>query len=115
MRALGTGNFSDNIFITDAQELSPEGWKAYIKHKESDRPLTREEQDAVKLREAEGEETATMGLGSASGRGGKVSHYVTTGGANRKGINVGEGIEEALRRLKDSQGGDMVQLVCFIR
>jgi len=82
---LGDDYFTDEIFGTIPGDFSVQGYKSYIKHKESDAPLTREEEKIQEDREQ----------GVFVGGGG-------TGGAYSHGVKfpVDDDVNEAMDNLK---------------
>jgi twinfilin len=101
VRDLGGEHFLPSLFVTDAEELTQEGWKKHEAHEDLAQPLTREEEDLVGIKEAEARE--------AGGTGGRRGHVHA--GLN---VGVGEGVVEALRQLGSGSGGNLVQLVSNI-
>jgi twinfilin len=99
VRELGSENFADTIFTTEAEELTEQGWKSHEAHGEAENPLTEEERNLVGIKEAEATEaggTARRGAGYGS-----------------SGVKMasGAGVVEALR---DLQEGGLVSLVSRI-
>jgi twinfilin-like protein len=88
---LGLENFSEQIFVENAEELSAEGWKKHEKHVALENPLTEEERNLVDIKNAEATE-----VGGTSRRGGGYG----SGGLKMK---AGDGVVEALSSLQ--QGG----------
>jgi len=50
---LGSDSFGENLFVTERDELSGEGWERHERHVQEESPLTREEWEQRKLREEE--------------------------------------------------------------
>lgn len=100
VRELGGEHFADSIFVTEAHELSEQGWRAYEAHDDAAQPLTREEQDLEGIKEAEASERG--GTGARRG-------HVDSGFA----IKVADEVQEALVALKNGGGDNLVQLVRF--
>ncbi|GAB7366818.1 hypothetical protein MBLNU230_g0991t1 [Neophaeotheca triangularis] len=98
VRELGIERFRETVFVTDAEELTPEGWKRHERHGEQAAPLTEEEEGLRGVKEAEARES--MGTGVRRGHvGGKVE------------VATGEGVVEALKGLMGEGGkGGLVQL-----
>ncbi|KAJ9639350.1 Twinfilin-1 [Coniosporium tulheliwenetii] len=66
LRELGSENFGESLFVTEAEELSEAGWKRHEAHGDAERPLTEEERNLEGIKEAEAREAG----GRAGGRGG---------------------------------------------
>ncbi|KAJ9665780.1 Twinfilin-1 [Coniosporium apollinis] len=93
LRELGSENFGESLFVTEAEELSEAGWKRHEAHGNAERPLTEEERNLEGIKEAEARE--------AGGTGGRKR----VGGGHLQ-INVGDGVEEAVRGLGEEGEGD---------
>jgi twinfilin-like protein len=99
-RELGSENFGETLFATEAEELTEAGWRRHEAHGEAANPLTQEERDLEDIREAEaleGRGTAGKGLG---------------GGGGRIAMQAEEGVREAIAGLSAAGEGNLVQLVC---
>jgi twinfilin len=97
-RELGLERFRQQIFTTEASELTKEGWAKHEAHTALDAPLTEEESGLKGVKDAEAAES--MGTG---GRRGHVS--------SRVDVKTGEGVVEALSLLKEEGcKGTLVQL-----
>ncbi|KAF2766084.1 actin monomer binding protein-like protein [Teratosphaeria nubilosa] len=97
-RELGLERFRQQIFTTEAAELTKDGWAKHEAHTGLDAPLTEEEAGLKGVKDAEAAES--MGTG---GRRGHVS--------GRVDVKTGEGVTEALSLLKeDGCRGTLVQL-----
>jgi twinfilin-like protein len=102
VRELGIERFRETIFATMKAELTAEGFKKHDQHVQLAAPLTEEEQSLGAVKKAEAEE----GLGMSV----KKSHI-----GDSLSIQISERALEALRRLKNINGGEnLVQLVCII-
>ncbi|KAI6855236.1 actin monomer binding protein-like protein [Hortaea werneckii] len=98
VRELGLERFRQQIFCTEKEELTPEGWAKHDAHVSLEAPLTEEESGLKGVKDAEAAES--MGT---SGRRGHVS--------SRVDIKTGDGVLEALRSLKEEGfKGTLVQL-----
>lgn len=98
VRELGLERFRQQIFCTEKEELTPEGWAKHEAHVGLDAPLTEEESGLKGVKDAEAAES--MGT---SGRRGHVS--------GRVDIKTGDGVLEALGSLKEEGcKGTLVQL-----
>ena len=98
VRELGLERFRQQIFCTEKEELTPEGWAKHEAHVGLDAPLTEEESGLKGVKDAEAAES--MGT---SGRRGHVSSKVD--------IKTGDGVLEALSNLKNEGcKGTLVQL-----
>jgi twinfilin-like protein len=95
VRELGLENFSEQIFVENADELSAEGWKKHEKHVASENPLTEEERNLVDIKNAEATE-----VGGTSRRGAGYG----SGGLK---MQAGEGVVESLSGLQE---GGLVML-----
>lgn len=95
VRELGLENFSEQIFVESAEELSADGWKKHEKHVALENPLTEEERNLVDIKNAEATE-----VGGTSRRGAGYG----SGGLKMK---AGDGVVESLERLQD---GGLVML-----
>lgn len=95
---MGSDVFAETLFVTEASELSAEGWEKRERHAKGDAPLTREEEEWRKLKEEEVMEVGGMGRRGA-GYGGSSSGLR---------MGAGEGVVEALGRLEGSTGGLVV-------
>ncbi|KAF2100525.1 actin depolymerizing protein [Rhizodiscina lignyota] len=102
IKDLGPEHFGETFFTTEASELTAEGWKKHEAHTDAEQPLTQEEQEREGIRAAEAQEqggTSRRGAGYGSG------------GSSGVSTNVGEGVEDALRKLGEgAEGGELVQL-----
>lgn len=98
VRELGVERFRETLFVTTAEELSPRGWERHQAHGQLAAPLTEEERSLEGIREAEARESAGTGRRAI-------------GGEARKGLNVGEGVLDALQRLESGADGTMLQIV----
>lgn len=112
VRELGTEHFpnSAGLFVTDAKELTEDGWRKHEAHERLEQPLTEEERASKELKEAE---TAEVG-----GTGRREGHYVgdaQEGGvtAGRSSMRFGPGVKEALEGLRGAKAGEVVQLVSW--
>ncbi|KAF2497680.1 actin depolymerizing protein [Lophium mytilinum] len=96
LRELGSEHFGETVFVTEAEELSKEGWARHEAHGEAANPLTQEEQDLEGIKEQEAMESrGTQGKSLASG--GSLA------------VKADEGVVGAVSAL--GQGGDnLVQL-----
>ncbi|KAK5688576.1 Twinfilin-1 [Elasticomyces elasticus] len=98
VRELGLERFRQQIFCTEASELTAEGWKKHEQHEALDAPLTEEESGLKGVKDAEAAES----LGTQGRRG-----HVT----GRVDVKTGEGVVEALELLKEEGcRGTVVQL-----
>ncbi|KAK5118288.1 hypothetical protein LTR62_002801 [Meristemomyces frigidus] len=97
-RELGLERFREQVFATEASELTAEGWAKHEAHTALQAPLTEEESGLKGAKDAEAAES----LGT-SGRRGHVTGTVD--------IKTGEGVIEALELLKEEGcKGTLVQL-----
>ena len=98
VRELGLERFSQQIFCTEARELTAQGWAQHEKHEALQAPLTEEESGLQGVKEAEAAESRGTG-----GRRGHVTGKVD--------VKTGEGVVEALAFLKEEEcRGTVVQL-----
>ncbi|KAK1049369.1 Twinfilin-1 [Friedmanniomyces endolithicus] len=98
VRELGLERFREQIFCTEASELTAEGWARHEKHEALAAPLTEEESGLKGVKDAEAAES----LGTQGRRG-----HVT----GRIDVKTGEGVVEALELLKEEGcKGTVVQL-----
>ncbi|OCK89146.1 actin monomer binding protein-like protein [Cenococcum geophilum 1.58] len=99
-RELGSENFGETLFATEAEELTEAGWRRHEAHGEAANPLTQEEQDLEDIREAEAlESRGTAGKGLVGG-----------GGGGRIAMQAEEGVREAIAGLSVAGEGNLVQL-----
>ena len=99
-RELGSENFGETLFVTEAEELTKAGWRRHEAHGEAANPLTQEERDLEDIREAEAlESRGTAGKGRV-------------GGGGRIAMQAEEGVREAIAGLSAAGEGNLVQLVC---
>jgi twinfilin-like protein len=92
-RTLGAANFSESVFVTEAKELTPEGWNAHEAHVAAENPLTEEERGFESIREAEINEvggTGRRGAGYGPGTGGKTMDADGDALAALKGLEKGD-------------------------
>ena len=100
-RELGSENFGETLFATEAEELTEAGWRRHEAHGEAANPLTQEERDLEDIREAEAlESRGTAGKGLVGG-----------GGGGRIAMQAEEGVREAIAGLNGGGEGNLVQLV----
>ncbi|KAK0252270.1 Twinfilin-1 [Friedmanniomyces endolithicus] len=98
VRELGLERFREQVFCTEASELTAEGWARHEKHEALAAPLTEEESGLKGVKDAEAAES----LGTQGRRG-----HVT----GRIDVKTGEGVVEALELLKEEGcKGTVVQL-----
>lgn len=99
VRELGIERFRETLFVTEASELTPEGWARHEKHTAQEAPLTEEEAGQAGLREAEAQES-----GGTMARKGHV-------GNRADALKKEEGLEAALGELmKEENKGLLIQL-----
>ncbi|CZT15168.1 related to TWF1-twinfilin, an actin monomer sequestering protein [Ramularia collo-cygni] len=98
VRELGIERFRETLFVTEAKELTREGWEAHERHEKLEAPLTEEERGSQGVREAE--------MIESGGTGGRKG-YVRQGAGVE--LDVGEGVLAALRSVKEERGR-LVQL-----
>lgn len=97
-RELGSENFGETLFATEAEELTEAGWRRHEAHGEAANPLTQEERDLEDIREAEAlESRGTAGKG-------------LVGGGGRIAMQAEEGVREAIAGLSAAGEGNLVQL-----
>jgi len=97
LRELGSEHFGETVFVTEADELTKEGWARHEAHGEAANPLTQEERDLEGIKEQEAlESRGTQGKSLAGG--GKLA------------LRAGEGVVEALGGLGQAGGENVVQL-----
>ena len=104
VRELGTERFGEQLFVTEAQELTKEGWEKHEQHAALAPPLTEEETVLGEVKRKEQEE----GTGTSA----RKNHI---GGGGSLKMNVTEDALEALKALGDESGANLVQLVCVSR
>ena len=100
VRELGIERFRETLFVTEASELTPEGWARHEKHTAQEAPLTEEEAGQAGLREAEAQES-----GGTTARKGHVSNKTDA-------LKKEEGLDQALGELMKAENkGLLLQLV----
>lgn len=100
VRELGIERFRETLFVTEASELTPEGWARHEKHTAQEAPLTEEEAGQAGLREAEAQES-----GGTMARKGHVSNKADA-------LKKEDGLDQALGELmKPENKGLLIQLV----
>ncbi|OCK81072.1 actin monomer binding protein-like protein [Lepidopterella palustris CBS 459.81] len=97
LRELGSENFGETLFVTEAEELSASGWARHEAHGEAAAPLTQEERDLEGIKEAEALESRGTG-GKGLVNGGRIK------------MEAGHGVVEAVVALGRGEGGNLVQL-----
>nr|OQO24702.1 hypothetical protein B0A51_08616 [Rachicladosporium sp. CCFEE 5018] len=97
VRELGVERFREQLFVTEKEEVTKEGWERHVAHSELAAPLTVEETDQAGLRDVEARETG--GTGSRKGH--------TKVDALKKEDGLAEGVRELMR---EGSGGLLVQL-----
>lgn len=100
VRELGVERFRETLFVTEAKELTSEGWERHEKHTRLEAPLTEEEREGKKLREAEAEESR--------GTGARSSHVSASA---ELPLKLQDGLVGELEGLKDGRAGRLVVLV----
>ena len=98
VRELGTERFREQVFVTEQNELTKEGWKKHDAHTALKAPLTQEEESLQGVRQAE-----------AEARGGKEGRQLETGG--KLTMPITDEARVALKDLKNGRPGSLVQLV----
>ncbi|KAI9737158.1 MAG: Twinfilin-1 [Cirrosporium novae-zelandiae] len=96
VRELGSEHFAETVFVTESNELTPEGWKRHESHVAGAAPLTEEERIMQGVKEKEGEEI--------QGTGARRNHVV---GMKMK---VEDSVGKALSELGGDSGDNLVQL-----
>ncbi|KAK5135495.1 hypothetical protein LTR08_005130 [Meristemomyces frigidus] len=98
VREMGLERFREQIFATEKEELTAEGWRKHVAHVGQDAPLTEEESGLKGAKDAEAAQSTGTGI-----RRGHVTGNVD--------IKTGEGVLEALGSLKEvGCKGTLVQL-----
>ena len=98
VRELGLERFREQVFATEKEELTQEGWRKHQAHVGLDAPLTQEETGLKGAKDAEAAQSIGTGI-----RRGHVTGSVD--------IKTGEGVLEALALLKEEGcKGTLVQL-----
>ncbi|KAK3067796.1 Twinfilin-1 [Teratosphaeriaceae sp. CCFEE 6253] len=98
VRELGLERFSQQIFCTEARELTAQGWAQHEKHEALAAPLTEEESGLQGVKQAEAAESR--------GTGRRRGHVM-----GKVDVKTGEGVVEALGSLKEEGcKGTVVQL-----
>lgn len=97
-RELGTGHFRDNVFATEAKELTAEGFRSMDAHANLDAPLTEEEKSLGDVKRAEAE----AGQGSAMKEIHLSSHFA---------MPMTEDALAAFREIGSQAGNGVVTLV----
>lgn len=101
VRELGTERFEEQLLVTEAQELTKEGWEKHEQHVALAPPLTEEETVLGEVKRKEQEE--------GTGTGARKNHI---GGGGSLKMNVTDEALEALKALGDESGANLLQLVC---
>lgn len=101
VRELGTERFGEQLFVTEAQELTKEGWQKHEQHAALAPPLTEEETVLGEVKRKEQEE--------GTGTGARKNHI---GGSGSLKMNVTDEALEALKAVRSDPGDNLVQLVC---
>ncbi|KAF2156732.1 actin monomer binding protein-like protein [Myriangium duriaei CBS 260.36] len=109
IRELGLERFGETLFCTTAEEVGPKGWERHEAHRKLENPLTQEERANRDLQEQESlEQGGTMR---------RHGHYTeqeekktSGGGVARLSMKTGQGVVEALRELRGSGEGRLVQI-----
>ena len=96
-RELGLERFREQVFATEASELTAEGWERHLRHVGLDAPLTEEETGLKGAKDAEAAESR--------GTGGRRGHVA----AGNVEVKTADGVVEALSSLTSSPG-TLVQL-----
>ena len=73
VRELGGEHFPESVFTTEAAELTAEGWEKHLLHEAKGNPLTREEQSAQELKDAEAAEGSAGMRGKSLAQGGTLA------------------------------------------
>jgi twinfilin-like protein len=98
VRELGGEHFPDSVFTTEAGELTAEGWEKHLAHEAKGNPLTREEQTAQDLKDAEAVEGSAGMRGKSLAQGGRLA------------VRADSDIAAALQALGQSGTDNFVQL-----
>ena len=97
VRELGLERFEETLVVTEAPELTAEGWKKHEAHTKLAAPLTEEERELGEVKRLESEE----GRGSSA----RKSHVASSGVS----MNIADEAKDALAKL--NEGGDNLVLV----
>ncbi|KAL1305823.1 hypothetical protein AAFC00_003985 [Neodothiora populina] len=97
VRELGVERFRETLFVTRAEEMTPEGWAKHEAHTKLAAPLTDEEEGLKGIKEAEAQESGGTGARKRIGGGGI-------------GLEAGEGVLGALESLKEGAEGELVMI-----
>lgn len=98
VRELGIERFRETLFVTEKEELTAEGWRKHEAHTKLSAPLTEEEEGLKGIKEAEAQESGGTAARKRIGGGGI-------------GLEVGEGVAQALEGLKEGSDGELVMIV----
>lgn len=121
LKSLGEGRFKQNMFFTSQDDLTPSAFAAHLDHMNAPAPLSKTEQALAQIKISEAEEASARvarlfggegssqdrptspGFGVWSGKlnpaGGRSEAQAPTGPA-KGNLKWGQGVEEALRKLK---------------
>ena len=95
MRALGSTTFTDSIFATSKEDITPEGYLAHRKHVSAPKPLSAAEQEMQDVKNAE----RAAGNSTYQGSSARVNHV-----GNAVGFAWSQEAEDAVNSL--AQGDD---------
>jgi hypothetical protein len=100
-KTLGSTHFTDNLFATSKEDLTPEAYEAHKRHQNAPKPMSASEQEAAATRQAEKE--ASLRASSRT----PVNHL----GGDVAGLQWTPEVEEAVKDLGHSRGGSLLVIV----
>ncbi|KAL1744562.1 hypothetical protein HDZ31DRAFT_82612 [Schizophyllum fasciatum] len=104
MRALGSATFSDNIYATAKEDLTPDAYAAHLRHLAAPKPLSAREKELEDVKAAERE----GGINQYEGARGRVTDLVNTG----VGFKWNDDAAEAVKAL--AEGDDCRAVVLTV-
>ena len=102
LKSLGSSLFTDSIFATSKDDLTPEAYNAHLRHVSAPNLLSTHEQDLADVRKAENEAASYAGSNE------RVTH-IGTG----HGLNWSPEAEHAVANLGGGTGCSIVVIVSY--
>jgi twinfilin-like protein len=101
-KSLGSAVFTDSIFATSKEDLTPQAYASHKRHRAAPQPLSAREQELADVRAAERE----AGGGAYEGSSARKNHI-----GKAIGFSWSPELEEAMKELGEGEGSRLVVIV----